>query len=155
MNVDLPTMEQELIRDEGSVAQVYDDATGNLIKPGSTVRGNPTVGVGINLLAGLLPDEITYLLGNRIAVAAGELDEQLPWWENLDPVRQRVLINMAFNLGINGLLEFPNFLAAMQAGNWQEAAQQMQASQWWNQVGQRAVRLQYMVLNGAVQPGAI
>lgn len=155
MNIDMPTMEQELVRDEDNVLQVYDDATGNLLKPGMQVKGNPTIGVGINLLVGITQDESMYLLNNRIAAAAADLEEQVPRWENLDPVRQRVMLNMCFNLGIHGLLGFPHFLAAMQAGNWQVAAQEMQNSAWWNQVGQRAVRLQYMVLNGTVQPGVV
>ncbi|WP_338862872.1 hypothetical protein [Mycetohabitans rhizoxinica] len=36
------------------------------------------------------------------------LDRHLPWWRSLDAVRQRVLINMAFNLGgMLGLVQRP------------------------------------------------
>lgn len=152
---DTGTMVAELTRDEGEVLKVYDDATGNLLKPGMVLKGNPTIGVGINLLAGITQAESDYLLTSRIAAVEDALDNSLPWWINLDPVRQRVLVNMAFNLGIDGLLGFPHFLQAMQTGSWATAAQEMQNSAWWNQVGQRAVRLQYMVLNGAVQPGTV
>ena len=152
MNIDMLAMEDELGIDEGNVLYVYDDATGNLIKPGSHVLGNPTIGVGRNLSGnGITPAESAYLLANSINLAIGNITQALPWANNLDPVRQRVLVNMCFNMGIGGLLGFPHFLTAMQAGNWQTAAQEMQNSAWWKQVGQRAVRLQYMVLNGATQ----
>lgn len=154
--IDVITMVAELTRDEGEVLKVYDDGTGNLLHAGMTIRGNPTIGIGRNLSGqGISAAEASYLLTNDIATASAALDANLPWWENLDPVRQRVIVNMCFNMGIAGLLGFPHFLAAMQAGDWQTAAAQMQQSAWWNKVGQRAVRLQYMVLNGAVQPGSI
>lgn len=155
-SVDVITMVAELTRDEGEVLKVYDDKTGNLLHTGMTIGGNPTIGIGRNLAGqGISAAEASYLLTNDIQTATAALDANLPWWENLDPVRQRVLVNMCFNLGIAGLLGFPYFLAAMQADDWQEAANQMEQSAWWNEVGPRAVRLQYMVLNGAVQPGSI
>ena len=155
-SVDVITMVAELTRDEGEVLKVYDDKTGNLLHAGMTIGGNPTIGVGRNLAGqGISVAEASYLLTNDIQSASAALEANLPWWENLDPVRQRVMVNMCFNLGVAGLMTFHNFLAAMQAGNWQEAAAQMQQSAWWNEVGQRAVRLQYMVLNGAVQPGSV
>ena len=154
--VDIITMVAELTRDEGQVLKVYDDGTGNLLRAGMTIKGNPTIGIGRNLSGqGISPAEASYMLTNDIINASAALDQQLPWWENLDPVRQRVMVNMCFNMGVAGLMGFPHFLAAMQAGDWQTAAIQMQQSNWWNEVGQRAVRLQYMVLNGAVQPGSV
>lgn len=153
--IDVAVMQQELIRDEGEVLEVYDDATGNLLKPGMQVKGNPTIGVGRNLLVGISDSESAYLLNNDITNVCAQLDAQLPWWAQLDSVRQRVLVNMCFNLGIAGLLGFPHFLLALQDGQWAEAAVQMQMSAWWSQVGARAARLQYMVLNGAVQPGSV
>lgn len=155
-SVDVITMVAELTRDEGEVLKVYDDKTGNLLHTGMTIGGNPTIGIGRNLAGqGISAAEASYLLTNDIQTATAALDANLPWWENLDPVRQRVMVNMCFNMGIAGLMGFPHFLAAMQASDWQTAAAQMQQSNWWNEVGQRAVRLQYMVLNGAVQPGSV
>lgn len=71
----------------------------------------------------------------------------LPWLRGLDPVRRRVLENMAFNLGIGnaatgkGLLGFKNTLAYVQAGQFDKAADGMLASKWAGQVKGRAVRL--------------
>ena len=57
----------------------------------------------------------------------------------------RVLANMAFNLGIHGLLKFVRTLNAIERGNYDEAASHMLASKWAGQVGQRAQRLAAMM----------
>ncbi len=59
----------------------------------------------------------------------------------MDEVRQRVIANMCFNLGIGTLLTFKNTLAAMQRGSYSVAAAGMKASKWYGQVGARAQRL--------------
>lgn len=83
-----------------------------------------------------------------------KLAAALPWLRKLDPVRQRVLQNMAFNLGIGsaetgkGLLGFKNTLAMIQAGRYAEAAENMLKSKWAGQVGQRAQRLSRRMKTG-------
>ena len=148
---DRVVMAAELRRDEGD-RQLYDDATGLEIIPGSVVHGNPTLGVGRDLVSrGISDEETTYLLTNDIKNVTVGLDTCVPWWVGLDDVRQRVLINMGFNLGVQGLLTFKRFLAAMAQHDWPEAAVQMQDSKWFTEVGDRAVRLQQMVLTGQDQ----
>lgn len=128
----------ELRRDEGVIRSAYPDSLGWL-----------TIGVGRLIDArkggGLSDDEIDFLLRNDVVKVRAELDVALPWWRGLDPVRQRVLQNMAFNLGIPGLLTFKNTLAAMKAGDWDRAAAGMLASKWASQVGERATRLARMM----------
>ncbi len=70
-----------------------------------------------------------------------ELEYYLPWMVTLDSVRRRVLWNMAFNLGVNGLLAFKNTLAMVKSGNYIGAAGGMLASKWATQVPNRAKRL--------------
>ena len=70
-----------------------------------------------------------------------KLYARAPWIRQLDPVRRRVLENMAFNLGIDGLLGFKNTLKAVQDGRYDDAANGMLASLWAKQVKGRAVRL--------------
>ncbi len=86
-----------------------------------------------------------------IAIATRALDADLPWWRNLDDVRQDVLANMCFNLGIGRLEGFHHTLAAVKAGNWQAAHEGMLASAWARQVGDRAVRLAKQMLTGEHQ----
>lgn len=124
-----------LIRHEGTRNRPYRDPTGNL-----------TIGVGRNLSAvPLSADEIDLLLTNDIARAKAGLDRNLPWWTTLSVPRQMVLIDMCFNLGIGGLLQFRKFLAAVQAGDWSRARAEMDDSLWARQVGRRARELAEMM----------
>lgn len=137
-----PILLAELRRDEGVVAHAYQDHLGFW-----------TIGVGrlIDKRKGgrLTDEEIDYLLANDVARFETELDDRLPWWRDLDPVRQRVILNMAFNLGVAGLLGFKNTLAAIKAKRWSAASQGMLASKWAKQVGLRADRLAKMMRTGA------
>ena len=138
----------ELRRDEGVRYVPYNDT-----------MGIPTVGVGHNLQAAPLPDVWSYpltdeqvddLLKQDLQVVYKGLTDNLPWWLFLDPVRQRVLANMCFNLGVTRLLGFPNTLSFMKKGQFVLAAQCMAQSVWAKQVGDRAVRLENMMKTGAV-----
>jgi lysozyme len=136
-----PLLIAELRRDEGVDRSAYQDHLGFW-----------TIGVG-RLIdrrkgGGLSDEEIDYLLQNDVKRFAKELDKRLPWWRGLDPVRQRVIQNMAFNLGVAGLLSFKNTLAAVKAGEWAKASAGMLASKWAKQVGLRAVRLAHMMKHG-------
>ena len=48
-NFDVSAMVEQLIPEESERYFVYDDATGKTILKGSTVVGNPTIGIGRNL----------------------------------------------------------------------------------------------------------
>ncbi|SIS73017.1 glycoside hydrolase family protein [Insolitispirillum peregrinum] len=136
MNLDL--LKKELVRDEDE-----------RLKPYRCTAGKLTIGVGRNLDdVGLSVDESAYLLGNDIARVMAELDKALPWWRGLSEVRQRALANMAFNLGVPRLKGFARMLAALQAGQWDEAATQALASKWAVQVGDRAKRIATMIKEG-------
>lgn len=123
-------------------------------KPYRDTVGKLTIGIGRNLDdKGLRRDEIEYLLANDIADSRADLDRYLPWWRGLDPVRQRVLIDMVFNMGAGspgkgGLLSFVNTLSEIRRGNYGIAADMMLASKWAQQVGRRAVRLATMMRTG-------
>ncbi len=132
------TIREDLIRDEGIRLHPYKDTVGKL-----------TIGVGRNLDdVGISKDEATFLLDNDIKVAIAGLEQLLPWWKSMSDVRQHVLLNMCFNLGISRLMGFKLALIAMEAGNYEEAANQMMNSAWFTQVGARAIRLVSLMRNG-------
>ncbi|KAG0310255.1 hypothetical protein BGZ97_012685, partial [Linnemannia gamsii] len=84
----MPKLLSELSRDEGRRLKPYRDTVGKL-----------TIGVGRNLTdVGISESECDMLLENDIARIRAWLDLKLPWWRDMDKVRQRVLINMTFNL---------------------------------------------------------
>ena len=140
----LAVLVAELERDEDVRLKPYRDTVGKL-----------TIGVGRNLDdVGISRDESRILLAHDIERTAAELDAHLAWWSGLDPVRQRVLLNMAFNMGIWGLLTFKDTLAAIQAGNYVAAANGMLRSKWSGQVGDRAQRLAQMMATGSTKGAA-
>ena len=136
--LDLATLKAELILDEGLRTQVYTDTVGKL-----------TIGIGHNLTdKGLSSEIIDRVYEEDIEEVITGLSVALPWFRALDGVRKRVLVNMAFNLGVRGLLTFRNTLRAIEGGEYQVAAIGMRESLWYEQVGKRAERLAKMMETG-------
>ena len=90
----------------------------------------------------------SYLLGNDIKRTCDALNRVLPWWRHLDEVRRRVMVNLAFDLGIHGLLGFHTLLGWIRQGHYASAAGEMQLSTWAEQAGDRASRLARMMRTG-------
>lgn len=122
----------QLQRDEGLRLLPYRDKAGKL-----------TIGYGRNLDAeGISRAEADYMLQSDVINFGTTLKKVLPWFEHLDLARQGVLINMAFNMGIGGLLSFKQFLSLMAIGKFKEAADDLATNtKWISQVGDRARRL--------------
>ncbi|MFZ0814552.1 MAG: glycoside hydrolase family protein [Terriglobales bacterium] len=137
----IANLTDQLIRDEGLRLEPYTDTVGKI-----------TIGVGRNLSdVGISVVEAQQLLVNDIANATARLEETFPWTAGLDEVRRAALLNMAFNMGIRGLSQFQNFLAAMRTGDWESARNEMLNSRWAQQVGARAQRLAIQIETGVWQ----
>lgn len=131
-------VEELLIQHEGLQLKPYWDGSNKL-----------TIGVGRNLDdTGITQDEAMMLLRNDIDRVSRQLDVSLPWWRKLSVARQNVLISMAFNLGMQGLLGFSRMLSCLQDGDYSCAAEEMLSSKWASQVGDRAVQLAGMMESG-------
>lgn len=112
------------------------------LKPYRCTAGRLTIGVGRNLEdKGISESEALLLLDNDIGDCWSRLAARQPWVLTAPEDIQEVLVNMAFNMGVGGLLEFKDTLALLQAGRYPEAARAMLASKWAGQVGKRAERL--------------
>lgn len=128
----------ELTSDEGRVLHAYQDHLGWW-----------TLGVG-RLIdkrkgGGISEAESDMLLGNDVARIAAALDDRLPWWRTSSPERQRALLNMAFQMGVEGLLKFKNTLAMAERGDWDGAADNALKSLWARQTPSRARRVTDMM----------
>lgn len=135
------TLRDQLLRDEGVRLKVYKDSVGVL-----------TIGVGRNLEdKGLSLAEAELMLDNDITEFTAAVLAALPWTARLDEVRRAALINLAFNLGVRGLLGFQKALVAIEAGDWFTAAAHMMDSRWAKQVGIRAERLAEQMRSGEWQ----
>lgn len=98
----LPRLKTE----EGFRSRVYRDT-----------EGHATIGYGFNLDAGISQRAAAALLQEQLE----ELHETLStytWYSGLDPVRQGVCLDIAFNDGLHGLLGFPKMIAALAEKNW-------------------------------------
>jgi lysozyme len=142
-------MKTELTRqlkgDEGIKPQAYTDHLGFW-----------TIGVGRLIDArkpgsGLRPAEITFLLNNDIDDRIDQLSRRLSWFETLDSARQGVLLNMSFQLGVDGLLGFKNTLKMIEQRNYEAAAAGMLNSLWAKQTPERANRMAEQMRTGIWQ----
>lgn len=122
------------------------------LKPYNDTVGKLTIGYGRNLEdKGISPAEADTLLADDIAEVKAQLDQYIPWARQLDDARYGVLMNMAFNMGIAGLMGFKHTLAMVQAGDYNGAAVAMLQSKWATQVGARATRLSVQMRTGEWQ----
>lgn len=135
----LDTAKKMLERHEGRRNVAYKDSVGIW-----------TVGVGHNLQVPISDDAIDVILADDLRTVEAELDQALPWWRREGWVRRLALIDLCFNLGIQGLLGFRNTLAAWKAGDYRGAAEGLTASKWFGQVGQRGQRIVQMVCEGTM-----
>jgi lysozyme len=134
----MTNLETQLMIDEGFRSNPYKDTVGVL-----------TVGYGRNLdNVGISKDEAYYMLQNDIKKVRLELSTKLSFFKNINEVRQEALINIAFNLGTNGLLKFVNTLRLLNQSKYTEAAQELLKSDWASQVGDRAVRISNQIKYG-------
>lgn len=141
---------RQLIGDEGRRRCVYRDHL-----------GFHTIGIG-RLVddrkpgAGLRDSEMEFMLRNDIDERIDELTRRLPWFQNLDDARRGVLLNMSFQLGVDGLLQFKRTLALIEAGKYEDAARNMLVSLWAQQTPERAKRMVEQMKTGRWQyaPGA-
>ncbi len=144
MTPDDPKLRAELERDEGDKLRAYPDQFGNL-----------TVGRGHNLAAKGISQAVSDLMFSEDLADAIAGAQGFHWFAGLNEVRQRVIVNMVFQLGYRGVMAFEWMGAALAKGDYQAAAKEMISSRWAEQVGARARRLAEMMATGLdLAPGA-
>jgi lysozyme len=109
-------------------------------------QGHTSIGYGWNIDAGISPFAASALLTAQVQ----ELEQALmriPWYVQLDPVRQRVCLDIAFNDGLSGLLAFPSMIHYLSIGDWFNAAAQCRVKNL--ELGPRYAVLAHMLLTGS------
>jgi lysozyme len=128
----------DLRRDEGLRLKPYVDTVGKL-----------SIGYGRNLTDnGISITEAEAMLRADALRHVEELRAALPWVDRLDPVRQRAIANLAFNLGLPRLLKFRETLDRLKRGDYTGAAVALADSEWFRQVKSRGPRIVRMVRDG-------
>ena len=113
---------------EGFRARPYKDST-----------GHETIGYGTNIDKGLTEEEADMLLRFRLNKLLSQLATRAPFDLDVLPQQcQQALAQMAYNLGVGGLLRFKRMWAALERLDFDEAADEALDSKWAEQVGQRA-----------------
>lgn len=134
----------QLRRDEGEVLSVYECS-----------EGYATIGVGRLIDArkngGISREESAYLLNNDLQRIDAALRSRFSWFSGLDEARQGALVNMAFQMGVEGLAGFPNMLACVRLGRYAEAAEHALDSKWARQTPARARRVARQIETGEWQ----
>ena len=151
---------KELVKHEGLRLQVYQDTL-----------GIDTIGIGRNLKDrgiskeeldeldiptidhvyeyGITEADAMLLAENDVQIVEEELLRAHPCVEELDAVRQLVLVDMAFNMGVPRLCKFKKMWNAIHEKKFDAASKEMLDSRWANQVKSRSVKLANAMHNGA------
>ena len=144
--MDIDLLKQEIADDEGCVYEIY-----------RCSEGYPTFGIG-HLVTMEDPEfdspEGTEVSEDRVhSVFLEDIEETLydcevifPQFYDLPEEAQRVICNMTFQLGRPKLTKFRNFIKAVNAEDWQWAAEEMEDSLWAKQTPNRFKRLQDRIL---------
>lgn len=139
MNID--KLKEDLFIDEGCKYEIYIDhlghpthGVGHLILVDDVEYGQP-VGTPVS------EDRVNECFISDINVVLKECETLFPSFNTLPDEVQLIVANMMFNMGRPRLSKFKKFIAAVAISNWQEAANQMKDSLWYNQVPNRAERL--------------
>jgi lysozyme len=118
-------------------------------------EGKITIGYGRNIDEdggpGISKAEAEFLLANDVATYEASVKARIPLYADLDPVRQDILVNMAFNMGVDGLMKFRKMLKAIAQQDWEKAGREMLDSRWARQVGYRSEELSLQMVTGERQ----
>lgn len=148
MKFDIVSLENMLKRHEGTILHAYDDYNGREIKPKTFVEGQVTIGIGRNLVdKGISQEEAEYLLRNDIKEVYYDLHTRVKGFKALSFVRKAVLVNMAFNMGINKMMKFAKMLKHIEEQDYHKASKEMLLSKWAKQVGYRAIEMSESMKN--------
>ncbi len=150
---------EKLVVSEGLRLQVYKDTLGidtigigrNLEDRGITKEeldwmDIPNIDVVYEM--GITEADAVYLATNDVQIVEEELVRAHPCVDRLDSVRQLIVIDMAFNLGVPRLCKFKKMWAAIHEEQYDVAAKEMLDSRWARQVKGRATKLANAMHNG-------
>lgn len=111
---------------------------GDRFMPYRDSKGILSIGWGRNLQAnGVRESEAQIMFTNDLDDAIRQCFAVLPWYRDLDTVRQAVIAELMFNMGWGTFSQFENTLRAVEERNFVRAAMGLKQSLWYQQVGKR------------------
>ena len=102
--------------------------------------GKQTIGYGFNLEADGIPEPVArywlqYNINHLRAVLAG-----FDFYDGLDEARKTVLVDMAYQMGVSGMLRFKSMIKDIKVGAWDSAAKSLLDSKYARDSPNRAKR---------------
>jgi lysozyme len=137
---------KQIKRHEGFVSNAYKDSLGYL-----TIGYGRLIDKAKN--GGISESEAEYLLANDVNGVYEALNRSIPSFKQLNEARQGVLLNMAFQMGVHGLMQFKSTLNLIELGDYDAAADNMLKSLWASQTPNRANEMATQMRTGQWQSG--
>jgi GH24 family phage-related lysozyme (muramidase) len=139
--IDVDQLREQLIIDEGQVNEIYHDHL-----------GYPTFGIGHLVIEGdpehglevgtpVAEDRVIEVFAKDVETVIKDCKKLHDGWDGYPQEVKQIVANMMFNMGLTRLSKFKNHNAALQCGDWKEAAKEGRDSRWHKQVTNRAERL--------------
>ena len=139
--IDIDQLRKQLIIDEGQVNEIYKDHL-----------GYPTFGIGHLVLesdpeygleegTAVSEERVKLVFEEDVQTVIGDCRKLHDGWDGYPQEVKQIVANMMFNMGLTRLSKFKKHNAALQCGDWKEAAVEGRDSRWYKQVTNRAERL--------------
>jgi len=139
MNIE--QLKETLKVDEGVVYEIYNDhlgyatfGIGHLV-----LEGEPEHGLSVG--TPVSEDRVNECFVKDLQSVVEDCKKLHDAWDGYPEEAKQIIANMMFNMGLTRLSKFNKHNAALQSGDWKEAAVEGRDSRWYKQVTNRAERL--------------
>ena len=140
-NMDIEKLRKQLIIDEGQVNEIYNDhlgyatfGIGHLV-----LEGDPEHGLAVG--TPVSEDRVIECFDKDVQTVIEDCKKLHDGWDGYPEEVKQIVANMMFNMGLTRLSKYKKHNAALQCGDWKEAAVEGRDSRWYKQVTNRAERL--------------
>lgn len=140
-DMNIEQLKETLKIDEGVVYEIYNDhlgyptfGIGHLVLERDGEHGLP-VGTPVS------EDRVSECFEQDVQVVIEDCKKLHDGWDGYPEEVKQIVANMMFNMGLTRLSKFNKHNAALQCGDWKEAAKEGRDSRWYKQVTNRAERL--------------
>ena len=139
--IDIDQLRKQLIIDEGQVNEIYKDhlgyptfGIGHLV-----LESDPEYGLEVGVAVS--EERVKSVFEKDVQVVIEDCKKLHDGWDGYPQEVKQIVANMMFNMGLTRLSKFKKHNAALQCGDWKEAAIEGRDSRWYKQVTNRAERL--------------
>jgi len=140
-DIDIEQLREQLMIDEGVVYEIYNDhlgyatfGIGHLV-----LEGEPEHGLSVG--TPVSEDRVNECFVKDLQSVVEDCKKLHDGWDGYPEEAKQIIANMMFNMGLTRLSKFNRHNAALQCGDWKEAAKEGRDSRWYKQVTNRAERL--------------